>query len=252
MKLDCVLTAVNENQLYLELVPLFIKFWNKLYPNVEVKIILIAKEIPENYLCYKDIIILFEPIEDISTAFISQFIRLLYPALLDYKNGVMITDIDDFPMNNTFFTKNIENISLEKWVNLRDWTGNKQISMCWQVSTPKNWREVFQINNLEDIKNTLINENKKIVYFDKPGKSGWFTDQIYLYDKVMEWNKKTKNYICLKDSSTKFNRLDRHRFDINNETTRNKIRNGVYTDYHCLRPMSSYLKINNEIYSLLL
>ena len=156
-------------------------------------------------------------------------------------------------MNNTFFTKNIEKHFIGKMGEFkRLGQVNKQISMCWQVSTPKNWREVFQINNLEDIKNTLINENKKIVYFDKPGKSGWFTDQIYLYDKVMEWNKKTKNYICLKDSSTKFNRLDRHRFDINNETIRNKIRNGVYSDYHCLRPMSSYLKINNEIYSLLL
>ena len=42
MKLDCVLTAVNENPLYLELVPIFIKSWNKLYPDVDVKIILIA------------------------------------------------------------------------------------------------------------------------------------------------------------------------------------------------------------------
>ena len=37
MKLDCVLTAVNENPLYLGLVPLFIKTWKKrLYPYVNV------------------------------------------------------------------------------------------------------------------------------------------------------------------------------------------------------------------------
>ena len=46
MKLDCVLTSVNENALYLGFVPIFIKTWNKLYPNVDVKIILIAKQIP--------------------------------------------------------------------------------------------------------------------------------------------------------------------------------------------------------------
>ena len=32
MKLDCVLTAVNDNRLYLDFVPIFIKTWNKLYP----------------------------------------------------------------------------------------------------------------------------------------------------------------------------------------------------------------------------
>ena len=33
MKLDCVLTAVNENELYLDFIPIFIKTWNKLYPD---------------------------------------------------------------------------------------------------------------------------------------------------------------------------------------------------------------------------
>ena len=32
---------------------------------------------------------------------------------------------------------------------------------------------------------------------------------------------------------------------------RNNISNGVYSDYHCLRPMSKYSKINYEIYNLL-
>jgi len=40
MKLDCVLTAVNENPLYLEFIPIFIKTWNKLYPGIDVKILL--------------------------------------------------------------------------------------------------------------------------------------------------------------------------------------------------------------------
>ena len=53
MKLDCVLTAVNENKLYLDFVPIFIKTWNKLYPNVDIKIILIAKNIPDNLISYK-------------------------------------------------------------------------------------------------------------------------------------------------------------------------------------------------------
>ena len=102
MKLDCVLTAVNENKLYLDFIPIFIKTWNKLYPDVDVKIVLIAKDIPEDLILYKNNIILFNPIEDVLTSFTSQFIRLLYPCILDYKNGVLITDMDMLPMNSTY------------------------------------------------------------------------------------------------------------------------------------------------------
>ena len=94
MKLDCVLTAVNENKLYIEFIEFFIKTWNKLYPNVDVKIVLVAKKIPDEFSEYKNNIILFEPIDNISTSSISQIIRLFYPAILNYKNGVLITDID--------------------------------------------------------------------------------------------------------------------------------------------------------------
>ena len=40
-----------------------------------------------------------KPIENISTSFISQYIRILYPAILNYKSGILITDIDMLPMN---------------------------------------------------------------------------------------------------------------------------------------------------------
>ena len=49
MKLDCIVTAVNENPLYLEFIPIFVKTWKKLYPDVDVKIILIAHAIPKEY-----------------------------------------------------------------------------------------------------------------------------------------------------------------------------------------------------------
>ena len=50
MKLDCVLTAVNEKKMYIDFIPLFIKSWKKLYPSVDVKIILIANKIPYKFL----------------------------------------------------------------------------------------------------------------------------------------------------------------------------------------------------------
>lgn len=253
MKLDCVLSAVNENPLYMDFVPIFIQTWNKMYPHVDIRIVLIAHNIPENLLQYKNNIILFKPIENVLTSFTSQFIRLLYPCILNYKNGVMITDIDMLPMNRTYYTENIKLYDNSKFIYYRDNVcfNEKQIAMCYNVATPDVWKSIFNINSLEDIifKIKDISKNNKII--EGHGNVGWCIDQITLYDNVINWNKKTNNFICLKENQTGFNRLDRNTFNINNINIRNNIINGVYCDYHCYRPMSVYSKINYEIYNLL-
>lgn len=253
MKLDCVLTAVNENVLYLDFVPIFIKTWNKLYPDVDVKIILIAKTIPESFKIYKDNIILFEPLENVLTSFTSQFIRNLYPCILDYKNGVMITDMDMLPMNSTYYTKNILEFDNNKFINYR---GNllfkkKQLFMCYNVATPKIWKDIFKINSTDDIVNIIKDVSNNNTIKKGHGNTGWSIDQITLYRKVMDWNKKTNNLICLKDNQTKFKRLDRNKFNISNVNIRNNVTLGKYTDYHCYRPMSKHSKTNWEIFNLL-
>lgn len=253
MKLDCVLTAVNENPLYIDFIPLFIKYWNKLYPQVDIKIIFIANKIPDNIISYSNNIILFEPLKNISTSFISQYIRILYPSILNYDNGVLISDIDMMPMNRTYYTENIKLFEEDKFIYYRDAVcfNFKQIAMCYNVANPKIWSDIFKINTLNDIKKRLIDINNSINYIDGHGNQGWSTDQLDLYKYVMEWNKTTNNLICLKENNTKFCRLDRHRFLLNNETIINNIKNGVYTDYHCYRPYNKYKEINDKIYELL-
>lgn len=253
MKLDCILSAVNKNPLYMDFVPIFIKTWNKLYPNVDVKIVLIAQDIPQQLLEYKNNIILFKPIENVLTSFTSQFIRLLYPCILNYKNGVMITDIDMLPMNRTYYTENIKLYDNSKFIYYR---GNvcfneKQIAMCYNVATPDVWKSIFNINSLEDIILKIKDMSKNNQIIEGHGNVGWFIDQLTLYNNVNNWNNETGNFVCLQENKTGFNRLDRNTFDINNINIRNNITNGLYTDYHCYRPMSVYSKINYEIYDLL-
>lgn len=252
MKLDCILTAVNENKLYLDFVPIFINTWNKLYPGVDVKIILIAKKIPEEYLNYKDNLILFEPIDNVLTSFTSQFIRLLYPCLLNYENGVMITDMDMLPMNRTYYTEHIHSFDNSKFIYLRENVcfSDKQIAMCYNVAVPNIWKDIFEINSIEDIRNLIENTSKNNIIKEGHGNIGWSIDQIILYQKVMEWNEKTNNLVCLKEKDTGFKRLNRHAFNMNDDIKK-KISNGVYTDYHCFRPMSQYSELNYEIYNLL-
>lgn len=253
MKLECVVTVVNENKLYLDFVPIFIKTWNKLYPNVDVIIILIAKKIPENLLLYKNNIILFEPLECVLTSFISQFIRLLYLCILDYENGVLITDMDMLPMNTSYYTKNILDFDNDKFIYYRENVCfcYKQIAMCYNIATPKIWKDIFKINSLDDITSYIKNVSDQNIIKEGHNNIGWCIDQITLYDKVIDWNKKTNNFVKLNESQTGFKRLDRNTFNLDNINIIKNITEGKYTDYHCYRPMSKYSDINWKIYNLL-
>lgn len=256
MKLDCILTACNTNELYLDFIPLFIKSWIKLYPNVDVKIVLImdmdTDTIPPQFEAYKDNIILFKPIPNISTAFISQYIRLLYPCILNnYENGIMITDMDMIPMNKTYYTKNIENIENNKFIYLRNvCLDYKQIAMCYNVGLSSTWSSIFNIKTIADINQRLIDVYKSINYVDGHGQSGWGTDQIDFYNYVMNWNKETNNFVILNDNNTGYNRLDRKTFTLNTHIE-NLIKQGQYSDYHCYRPYNTYKDINDKIVDLL-
>jgi len=246
MKLDCIVTSVNNNPLYVDFIPLFIKTWNKLYPSVDIKIILIHTEIPEKMKIYKKHIILFPPLPNVCTAFTSQYIRLLYPALLNYQNGIMITDMDILPMNRKYFSTNIEHIQNHKFICMRNCLlSEKQMAMCYCVANNKTWGNIFQIKTLQDIKSRLIDINE---HYNK--NISWFLDQIHLYHNVKYWDTKTNNCVILRDKQTKFNRLDRNTFTLN-ENMKHAIKSGKYSDYHCYRPYDKYKEINEKIFELL-
>ena len=256
-KLDCVLTACNNNKLYSGFIPMFIKSWNKLYPDVDIKIIFIDNDIPNELKKYRDSLILFKPLKNISTAFTSQYIRLLYPCILkQYKNGIMITDIDIIPMNNVYFTKNIEKYSNDKFIYFRNiLLNNHQIAICYNIATSKVWSDIFNIKSINDINKRLSLVYSKIEYMDIHGKNGWSTDQLDLYKYELKWNKKNNNFISLDDNYTKFNRLNREIHIKNNKLSdeiKKNIKSGLYTDYHCIRPFEKYQEVNNEIISLLM
>jgi hypothetical protein len=96
----------------------------------------------------------------------------------------------------------------------------------------------------------LVNISRNNIIEEGIGKQGWFIDQLYLYEKVMEWQKKTNNLICLDEEKTRFNRLSRDTFRMSHEI-RDALASGYFVDYHCYRPMSTFSELNNFIYDLL-
>ena len=92
---------------------------------------------------------MFEPIDNVLTSFTAQFIRLLYPCILNYKNGVIITDMDMIPMNRTYYTENIKSFDNNKFIYFRENVlfEHKQLAMCYNVAVPKIWKDIFKINS---------------------------------------------------------------------------------------------------------
>ena len=158
------------------------------------------------------------------------------------------------PMNSKYYTNNIDSIDNNKFVYFR---GNvclsyKEIAMCYNVALPMIWKEIFEIESVNDIIERISNISNKSEIVKGHGKKGWNTDQLYLYESVNNWNNKTNNFICLRDSDTGFNRLCRAmNFSLDDDNIRNNISNGKYSDYHCYRPMENFTKLNYEIFNLL-
>ena len=240
MKLDCVVSSCTIEPLYYDFIPLFIKSWKTLYPDVDIKIILINDVIPDDIKQFNNQIILFKPIENISNAFVSQIIRLFYPCILNhYENGILITDIDMIPMNNYYYTEPIKDIPNNKFICYRDCLLNeKQLPICYNIATYQIWSNIFNINCLDDIITNIIKYNNDY-------KSNWFTDQLVLYKTIMDFKNKTNNFIILNDNITKFNRLNRCSVP-NTNVLLKTIKSKKYSDYHMERPYNKH-KNNNDL-----
>ena len=251
MKLEYVVTASDLNYLYIQFVPIFINIWILLFPEVTPIVVLIADNIPEELEAQKQYIRLFKPIEGVSTAFISQYIRILYPALLKTTRPdsvTIISDIDMLPMNRAYYEESIRDIPNDKFVTYRDvLIDEEQYALCYNAASQKVWQEILSIRTEEDIITYLKEVYKRINYETS---KGWSADQLDLFITLNEWNKKTNNHIILNDKQTKYKRLDRHTFYMT-EYIAKEIKDGLYTDYHAYRPYNQFPTINNLIFNFL-
>lgn len=256
MLLTDVLTATNMNPDYYKFIPCFIKAWKKLFPDINIHIILIADSIINELKPYSEYIKLFKPIKDIETSFIAQNIRLFYPALLkDSKGGILITDMDMIPMNTIYYTEPIKDISDNKFVCYRPLScvGNNEMVICYNIAYQNIWSEIFdiktEINIIEKInsiykKDEYIGENANIHY-----KPYWITDQLYLYEKTQQWNNITNNLIILNDEEY-INRLEPNinLHIIYNTNIKENISKKNFSDFHMPR---SYYN-NSELIDLII
>jgi hypothetical protein len=251
-----VLVATDMNYNYFQFIPPFIAAWKKLFPDINIHIVVIAYTLIDELLPYKEYIHLFPPIENVSTAFISQNIRLFYPALLtETKGGILITDMDIIPMSKAYYTDPIKNIDDNKFFCYRPLScvGPKEMVICYNIAHQKVWKEIFNINSETDIA-TRINSIYQLPKYigENAGKHYnpfWITDQLYLYEITQEWHKTSGNLIISNNDkisrSTRLDRNDYPRYNIE------FIKNGTYIDFHMPRHYNKYKEFIDNIINLL-
>lgn len=195
MKIDIVLVSSNDNPIYYTFYPYIKKFWEKIL-GVKCLLVYVGYSLPDVLKEFSDDIFIFDPIQNINTAFIAQNIRLLYPCLLsNYSNGILISDIDMIPLSSKYFIKKIIDCPDNSFINYTWEPVNiaiKQYYMCYNIATYQTWREIFDINCIQDITDTLTKWYSKINYhFDEKYRSkckGFCNDQLMLYKYVNFWN----------------------------------------------------------------
>lgn len=245
MKIDFVLTAVNDNSYYYNLYPYVSKVWKEKF-NLDLICIFIGDKIPEILENYKENIILFKPIENINPIYIAQVIRILYPALFENKN-ILITDMDIIPISKKYFFEHLKDINEDYFITYTDrYIKQQMYAICYNVANSNIWKKIFNINSINDIKEFLINNYNKN-YNGKKNCIGWYSDQKLLYQYLKNYD----NLIVLNDKQLNYNRLDGKgtvklkyildNIDIISENINN------YSDFHILRNYHKYLHIIEKI-----
>lgn len=256
MKIDCIVTSCTTTITYSSFIPLFIKSWKLIDNNIDIKIIFVSDSLPDYLIEYSEYIILYKPDKLINPSFVSQYIRLLYPAILNYENSILITDIDMLPLNYEYYFNSIKDIDNSKFVIYRGNVipGGNQYTMCYNAANNQIWSEIFKIASIDDIDKRLMDvyilcnygNHKRII--DGSSKFGWERDQIDLFDYINNWSNYPDNVHILNDSKCKYFRLCRTSLGntcLNDDVKKNCF-DKKYSDYHALRPNTEWRQYINE------
>lgn len=250
MKLDYVVLSVNNDPSYYMLFPMVKPMWEKY--GIKCLLVFIGSVLPAELEAFKEDIILFDEIDGVSSVFLAQTVRLLFPATLKTSNAVMISDVDTMAINVKYFVDTIQPFDDLKFINLGhipEHVPQNEYYMAYNVATPAIWSQVFGVVTMNDIRTKLKEWFVKIgrYHFDKRYRSkciGFHTDQINLYRHVNDWNKQTGNLVVILKNFERIAKKDDCR------TFPNKFQTTDFVDYHMFRPFEKHMAFHKKVIEL--
>ncbi len=251
------ITASDLNPTYCGFIPSWIIHHKKLFPKSEVKVILVSETLPNDLIKCKEDIILFKPLPNMQTSYQAQLVRMVYGALLrDNPIGSsnpsevliqnIICDMDMYILNKNILEmfNRIPNLE-DRFINygclsMNECQREKQLPMFFSVYSKKIINNIFNVNNLQDVNNFLISNYKKE---DNERGYNWFTDQLILYKKFIDYE------FLYKIERQGGDRLDRDWFDPCNSITARLVNSGCIVDFHAPRPFNKYENFIKKVLS---
>jgi len=237
MNIDYVVIGSNLNPLYLDFWPVISKVWKEKFSITPV-LGLICDEDSDFIESDFGIVKKFKQIDNLDTGLQSQIVRLYLPKLLS--GNCLISDIDILPLSKKYFK------DIPKLFNENDFVifsadnpeclATRQFPMCYVLGNSDKYKEIFDLD---------LNWSDFCSHLNSFG-WGWFTDQRYLYEKVIE-KKESCKFLKRGWQGLANYRIDRAywRYDDN------LIGDGYYIDSHLLRPYSQHKSEIDKIISLI-
>jgi hypothetical protein len=254
LRLSRVLLACDLNPGYLGFWPSTKRAWREI-AGIEPLLVLIADadDVPEELRDDPDVIP-FPPVAGVHTTFQAQCIRLLYPALLDVDGGVLISDIDLYPLRPSYFHDPVSLLDDSFFVTYRDTRlHRREVSITFNAATPATWADVFGVDRPDAVRTRLREWADGRAYDGRRGETGWYSDQHILFDALSAWPARARRHWTLDDDYCGFNRLDR--LELVHEDgllphRRRGLRALRYSDYNCLIPYDAYRDVNDLVLEL--
>ena len=257
MTLSHVLVACDLNPRYLESWPLASRGWEEV-TNLEPVLVLVADEAEAPEELRRDPRVhFFKPLHGVHTAFQAQCLRLLYPALLDAPGAVLISDMELVPMKPGYFHDTVAGLDERFFAAYRGEVlfDRREISMPYNAARPETWGDIFGVSTLDDVSTRLAEWAGGVSYAGVRGGSGWYTDQLTLYESLVRWDQTSGRLWLMDDQYTGYCRLERAELMGESELPerhRLGIREGRYTDFDSCVPHSSFATLNNAVLELVL
>ena len=188
-------------------------------------------------------VVIFDAVPNVPTGFQSQCIRNLVPALYPEQN-VIISDMDMLPVSYDYFQTCVQSIPENHFVVYRKidhMLQSGQIPMCYVAAKGSTWKEIFKVETLEQVRETLTQWGNALAQDYRHSQSAsWYSDQVLLFQAVTQFMRTHSDRVqFLNDADTKHLRLDRIH-EVLDIAHLDK-----FTDFHMPRPM------NEELHRLL-
>jgi hypothetical protein len=239
MNLNYVIMGSDENPMYLDFWPIVSKIWKEKFNTIPV-LGLICEEDSDLFSDEFGLIKKFKKIKGIHVGLQTQIVRLFLPKFLN--GNCLISDIDMLPLSLDYFKSNFEKLNgnniLVYSSDNPECLKEKMFPMCYISSHSNIFSKIFNLDsNWVDF---VINLNNR--------GNGWYTDQKFIYEKILEYNKNNECVFLNRGwNGPADKRIDR----VNWFYDPIKVKEGYYIDSHLLRPYSLYKNEVDELVNLL-